>query len=133
MTPSDDGDTLGHHAKSRCIALVRLTAQAALVVLVAGCAPSTGPGQSSASSDPVAVAGDEAAAPTPETDCNAEAAVSFIGQIATPDVVEAARLAAHAAEARVIPKDGGATRDFKPNRLNVMLDEAGRIAEFRCG
>jgi hypothetical protein len=104
-----------------------------MVMLLASCTPSTTPGQSPTSQDPVAVAGEEAAAPTPETECDAEGAASFVGQPATPEIVEAARVAAHAAEVRVIPKDGGATRDFKPGRLNLMLDEAGRIAELRCG
>ena len=133
MTAKNDGVAFSNYTTSFSFAIARLTAFTTIVILLAGCGPSTAPNESSASSDPVAVSGDEAAAPAPETDCDAEAAASFVGQAATPDVVEAARLAAHAAEVRVIPKDGGATRDFKPGRLNVMLDEAGQIAELRCG
>lgn len=133
MTTKSDGVVISNCTTSLSAAIVRLTAFATIVILLAGCGPSTAPGQPTASQDPVAVAGDEAAAPPPETACDARAAASFVGQSATPDVVEAARQAAQAAEARVIPKDGGATRDFKPDRLNVMLDEVGRIAELRCG
>jgi hypothetical protein len=62
-----------------------------------------------------------------------EAAASLVGQSATADIVEADRQAALTAEVRVIANDGGATRDFKPSRLNVMLDEAVPIAKLGAG
>lgn len=67
------------------------------------------------------------------TNCDASGALSFIGQMASPEVIGSAMQTARATEVRVLAKDAGATRDFRAGRLNILLDAAGRIAELRCG
>ncbi|MDH5748730.1 MAG: I78 family peptidase inhibitor [Rhodospirillales bacterium] len=34
---------------------------------------------------------------------------------------------------RILPPGSMATMDFSPNRLNVYLDDQGRITKIRCG
>lgn len=36
-------------------------------------------------------------------------------------------------EHRLVAPDLAITEDYRPNRLNVLLDRQGRIAGFRCG
>ncbi len=65
--------------------------------------------------------------------CNAEAARSFIGRMPDEATRRATQRASGAAVVRVIPHDGMATLDFREDRLNLRLDEAGRIASVDCG
>ncbi|MCO5056069.1 I78 family peptidase inhibitor [Thermomonas sp.] len=73
-----------------------------------------------------------AASPTMQA-CNAEAASGLVGQPATPTNVEAARLAAGAASVRALGPSDPMTLDFRGDRLNVIKDAAGAIAQVRCG
>jgi hypothetical protein len=41
--------------------------------------------------------------------------------------------ATHAAMSRVLRPDDAATMDFRPERLNILLDDGGQIDGLRCG
>ena len=73
--------------------------------------------------------------PTPEpptsAGCDAGAAGAFIGRPAAE--AEAARAAAAAGRVRVIRPGDAVTMDYRADRLNVELDEAGIIRALRCG
>lgn len=40
---------------------------------------------------------------------------------------------ANAATSRVLHPDDAATMDFRPDRLNILLDDGGQIDGLRCG
>ena len=111
-------------------------------LLLAGCADA----------DP-AVSGDAATAASPDTpvssdvdpaapvagsdepaDCNAAAAVRFVGQRA--DNATRARLleaVGPVSAVRWVRPGDATTEDYSPSRLNVMLDVGGTIASVHCG
>lgn len=64
--------------------------------------------------------------------CRADAVQDRIGQPYTEALGEAARKAAGAARLRVLRPGDMATMDFDPARLNVTLDEAGRVVRVGC-
>lgn len=78
-------------------------------------------------------AADSPAASTAAQACNAEAASGLVGQPATPTNVEAARIAAGAASVRALGPTDPMTMDYRIDRLNVIKDAAGTIAQLRCG
>ncbi len=65
--------------------------------------------------------------------CDAAPAQGAIGQPATASVMEKARIAAGAAMARVLRPNQPATMEFNHERLNLILNDKGRIAAVRCG
>lgn len=65
--------------------------------------------------------------------CDAEAAQRFVGQRADEATVRAAVAASGATLARVIGPGMMVTMDFRGDRLNLRLDEAGRIVAITCG
>lgn len=65
--------------------------------------------------------------------CNASAIQPYVGQLATPTVVEAARKAAGAELVRALKPDDAATMDYRIERLNIMLDDGRRIVSATCG
>lgn len=65
--------------------------------------------------------------------CNAAPAQSAIGQQSTGAVIEKARVASGAAMARVLRPNQPTTLEFNHDRLNVVVDAAGRITAVRCG
>ena len=65
--------------------------------------------------------------------CNAAPAQSAIGQQSTGAVIEKARVASGAAMARVLRPNQPTTLEFNHERLNVVVDAAGRITAVRCG
>lgn len=70
----------------------------------------------------------------PMTDsCNADAARSAIGKVATPDVVERARRDAGAEVARVLKPGQMVTMEYREGRLNIDVDEKNVIKNVRCG
>ncbi|MEO5962384.1 MAG: I78 family peptidase inhibitor [Thermomonas sp.] len=73
------------------------------------------------------------ATPPSATACNAEAVQSFVGRTATGAVVDAARSAAGAELVRVIKPGQAVTMDFRGERLNLYLDDAGAVARASCG
>ena len=65
--------------------------------------------------------------------CNAAPAQGFVGQAGTASVTEKARVASGAAMARVLRPNQPTTLEFNQERLNVVVDAAGRITAVRCG
>jgi L-fucose isomerase-like protein len=76
---------------------------------------------------------DETATPPTAMACNAEAAQSAIGKVATADVVEQARKDAGAATTRVIKPGQPVTMDYRGDRLNLDVDAANIVTGVRCG
>jgi hypothetical protein len=68
-----------------------------------------------------------------EDACNAEAAQSLVGRSASEAVVKQATTASGAKAVRVIPHDGMVTMDYRGDRLNIQLDEQGKIVAITCG
>lgn len=65
--------------------------------------------------------------------CQADAAQGHVGQPATDANVDAARSAAGAKTVRVLKPGQPATMDYRHDRANVLLDDAGNIARITCG
>ncbi|WP_058836161.1 I78 family peptidase inhibitor [Luteimonas abyssi] len=65
--------------------------------------------------------------------CDAARAQSLVGQPSSDAVLEQARAATGASSLRALKPDDMATMDYRPDRLNVMLDDAGVVTSFRCG
>ena len=68
-----------------------------------------------------------------EGSCDAEAAQRFVGQKADETTVKAAVAASGAKAARVIKPDMMVTMDFRGDRLNIRVDDAGNIIAVTCG
>ena len=129
-----------HHA--RILSLLTTTVAAALLT---GCAGMTGGGGmgmgsgGSATGTPGVQAPATPPAPQWQTPgprggtCNAAPAQSAIGQQSTGAVIEKARVASGAAMARVLQPNQPTTLEFNHERLNVVVDAAGRITAVRCG
>ncbi len=93
---------------------IRMFAMPVIVLMLSGCA--TPP-----------------ATPPSGTACSADAVKSFVGRAATEDVVNDARSAAGAELLRVIKPGQAVTMDYRVERLNLYLDEAGAIERVSCG
>ena len=65
--------------------------------------------------------------------CDAGPAKSAIGKQSTAAVIEKARVSAGAAMARVLHPNQPTTLEFNHERLNLLVDGAGRITAVRCG
>lgn len=65
--------------------------------------------------------------------CDADAANGAIGETATTEVIERARIAAGAAVARTLAPGQVVTMEFRGDRLNLMVDEANVVTGVRCG
>src|SRR3546814_5427836 len=91
------------------------------------------------SSDLVIAPGPAAPAPAPApadmaTQCDADAAQSYIGQDASEATVAEAKAAAGATGAlRVIKPGQQVTMDFRADRLNVEVDDDNAIVRITCG
>ena len=111
----------------------------ALVVLMLGACTTSAPAESATA--PVAAPADAAppgTTPTPApapmpAACNAEAARGAIGQTASAEVVEQARLAAGAAIARTLKPGQMVTMEYHGGRLNLDVDADNVVTGVRCG
>ena len=65
--------------------------------------------------------------------CDADAASGFVGQKATGRVGTQIVEATGARELRWGPPGAAFTMDFRPDRVNVMYDEAMTITAVTCG
>lgn len=65
--------------------------------------------------------------------CRAAGAESVLGREATDLVLDEALRASGGLRTRVIPAGGMVTLDHDPMRLNVEVDESGKIRRMRCG
>ncbi len=68
-----------------------------------------------------------------EGNCDAAAAQRFVGQKAEEANVKAAVAASGAKTARVIKPDTMVTMDYRGDRLNIRVDDAGKIIAVTCG
>ena len=73
------------------------------------------------------------ATPPSASACNANAIQPYVGQIATPSVVESARKAAGAQLVRALMPNDAATLDYRLERVNIMVDDANKILRASCG
>lgn len=72
--------------------------------------------------------------PAPATGkCDGAAGQSFIGQVATDDVVAQIRAATGSTSSRVLAPDTMATMDFLEERVNVHVDASNVITQVACG
>ncbi|GAB3373089.1 hypothetical protein GCM10027431_24230 [Lysobacter rhizosphaerae] len=77
--------------------------------------------------------GNTAATPPMQPGCNAEAARSVVGQMATAETVEQARSAAGAEIARTLKPGQVVTMEYNASRLNIDVDAGNTISNVRCG
>lgn len=71
--------------------------------------------------------------PPQQMQCDADASTAAIGRPHSDAVVEQARIAAGAKTTRVLHPDQPAAMDFRHDRLNVRLDDAGVMKSLDCG
>ena len=71
--------------------------------------------------------------PPPQAACNPEAARPFIGQVATADVVEKARVAAGAQIVRTLKPGQMVTMEYHSSRLTLDVNEGNVVTGTRCG
>ena len=74
-----------------------------------------------------------AAARPPTSGCNAEGARWAIGQGVNDDVVNRVLHDTGSRDARVLRPGQPATMDFRPDRVNVDVNDRGAITGVRCG
>ncbi len=65
--------------------------------------------------------------------CDAARAQGVLGQRATPQQAQTARAQAGARRLRVIGHDDSVTKEYDSSRLNLQLDEGGRVVQVYCG
>lgn len=69
----------------------------------------------------------------PEARCRAAGAQAQLGKDIDDETAENARMEAGAMRARIIRPGQAVTMDVDPQRLNIEVDETGRIRRLRCG
>src|SRR5215475_13004003 len=69
----------------------------------------------------------------PSSSCTATNAQFAIGSAASPEVLERARVAAHAASARFLRPNQPITMEFLGSRLNLNLTEQDVVHSAYCG
>lgn len=107
---------------------------AALLLATLAACTTTEPAASGDAGTPAPTASAPAAPATPaQPGCNADAARSVVGQVATGEVVEQARSAAGAETARTLKPGQMVTMEFNPSRLNIDVDAGNTITNVRCG
>lgn len=65
--------------------------------------------------------------------CNAEGARWAIGQAVNDDVVNRILRDTGSRDARVLGPGDAATMDYRPDRINVDVNDRGAITGLRCG
>lgn len=106
------------------IAPLRIVPVLAAVAALAACASAPSAGSS---------AGSPAPSPGLSGGCDADRARSLVGQAATDASLEQARAAAGAATVRRLEPGQAVTMEYRGDRLNVVVDATGTVAELRCG
>ncbi|SFG41957.1 Peptidase inhibitor I78 family protein [Novosphingobium sp. CF614] len=64
--------------------------------------------------------------------CGAEQLSAYIGQPASDEVLALIRQWHGDKPIRVLKPGSAMTMDYRPERLNIYLDDAGTIKEFKC-
>ena len=106
----------------------------AILLALAGCSalqPSgpQRPGTSTAPAGPTTPEGKPRAVQI----CNAQPVQSYVGKPNTAPTLEAARKQSGAYMARVLGQNQPTTMEFNQERLNLIVDSAGKIVAVRCG
>lgn len=101
---------------------------AAGLLSLAACA-ATGETEPAGNANATAPAEPAPSAPT----CNAEAARIVVGQVASAEVVERARIAAGADTARTLAPNQAVTMEYLAGRLNLVVDAGNVVSDARCG
>lgn len=101
---------------------------AILSVSVAACASTASSGATASASTPPTTS-----APTEVPGCNADAARSAVGQVASAEVAEKARMAAGAQIARTLKPGQMVTMEYHASRLNIDVDANNVVTNVRCG
>ena len=65
--------------------------------------------------------------------CDDKAAAAYVGRSISDDVAEQARGAAGASGVRIIRPGMAVTMDYRAGRLNLEVDDAGRVIKATCG
>lgn len=65
--------------------------------------------------------------------CKQEPARRYIGEAATAETVEAARIASHSRFVRTLKPGQVVTMEYNGDRLNIDVDAANIITNVRCG
>jgi hypothetical protein len=94
----------------------------ATALLMAACTPS----RETPTTEPAPPPADTAAGATEQDTCGAARYRDLIGSN-----VDDSRLSA-SADLRILPPDSVVTQDFRPDRLNVIVDAEGRITGLEC-
>lgn len=109
---------------------------AGLTLALAACAQDPqAPADRPDAADTIAPATEPAPPPMTDADgsCNADAVQGLVGQEATDEVVEQARTDAGAGTARTLSPGQVVTLEYREDRLNLDVDDAGIITGVRCG
>ncbi|SMQ65705.1 Peptidase inhibitor I78 family protein [Sphingopyxis terrae subsp. ummariensis] len=75
----------------------------------------------------------DAGPPPAAMTCSADAAQSYVGQTASPDLGGAILKATGARALRWGPPRSAMTMDYRQDRVNVMYDDAYKITQVTCG
>lgn len=67
------------------------------------------------------------------TKCDASAAQRFVGQPFRAGIGERARRATNSKVVRILRPGTVMTMDYREDRVNVSIDERGRVDGVRCG
>lgn len=78
--------------------------------------------------EPVVIAG-----PGLDESCQAGPVQDVVGKMPDESLVRDAVARSGAKTVRVIPHDGMVTMDYRGDRLNIQLDESGKITAVNCG
>lgn len=102
---------------------------APLALMLAACSPAREPAPPSAPDSQPAKIADSAM----DGVCDEKAAAAFVGQTASEELATRAKAQSGARGVRVIRPGMAVTLDHRPGRLNLHLDDAGRITRVSCG
>lgn len=77
---------------------------------------------------------EQAAAPVQDMQpsCGAEQYASYVGQFATDALIAQITASRGDKPMRVVKPGMAVTMDYRPDRLNVQVDEDGKIVRFTC-
>ena len=96
-------------------------------------APPAGGTETPSDDAAMALPATDAAQPDAAGNCNAEAVQSLVGQEATDAVLEQAKRDSGSNLVRALRPGEAATMDFRPDRLDIALDDNSIIQSLRCG
>lgn len=77
--------------------------------------------------------GGETAPPALGSACDTAAIANLVGQPFTPALEADAKARAKVEAVRVIRPGTAVTMDFRPDRLNIDIDDKNVVTGFRCG